>query len=177
MAAIPIGWWHLLFASIGGGIALALQALWRAISVDAAKRITSTIWGIRVVDRCTPNFLRHHLWSGTWEVTWSVKSKNFLPNNSEAGRLYRCFNVIALEGSGTTATGAKIPYAFVGKLSQDSSIVTGTWFDRRGAGGYHGVYQLAVAGTGNEAVGLWAGFSRTRVTVKSGDLSWVRTGD
>jgi hypothetical protein len=177
MKEIANAWWSLVSAGMGAGAVLALQALWRTIYIDVAKRITSTIWGIRIVDEITPKFLRHHLWSGTWEVTWVVKSKNFSPDNAKVGRLYRCFNMIALEGSGTTAAGDKIPYAFVGKLSQDGSIVTGTWFDRRGAGGYHGVYQLVVAGSGNTAVGLWVGFSRSKVAVRSGELRWVRISD
>lgn len=177
MTTPPIDWWHLVFASIGGGLALAIQAFSRAISADVAKRISATLWGIRLFDKYTPKTLRHHQWSGDWEVTWGVKSTNFMPQNSDIGRLYRCFNIVALEGSGTTTAGEKIPYAFVGRLSQDGDIVTGTWFDRRGPGGYHGVYQLAVAGTGWTADGLWAGFSRTKVAIKSGNLSWVRLRD
>lgn len=170
--------WHLVSAGIGGGSVQAVRALWRAIATDVAKRITASLWPMRIIDSITPNILRHPIWSGTWDVTWEVDSPNFEPVNAHRARLYRCFNAIALEGLGTTTTGKQIPYGFTGKLSRDKSIVTGTWFDRRwGDGGYHGVYQLRIAGTGESATGLWCGFSETTEKIKSNRLVLARLID
>jgi len=173
-----IDWSHLLSAGIGGGGVLVIRSLSRAIAADVAKRITTTLWGIRAFDVCTPPFMRHPLWSGTWRVTWFVKSANFEPSNADSGRLYRCFNSIAFEGSGTTTTGQRIPYGFVGKLSRDKTIATGIWFDRRGGdGGYHGVFQLRASGNGHQAAGKWAGFSETSSAIKADKIEWQRIGD
>lgn len=133
---------------------------------------------MRCIDRFTPHFLRHPMWSGFWDVTWRVESSNFLETNTHRGRLFRCFNAIALEGSGTTTTGRDIPYGFVGTLSRDKSIATGIWFDRRwGDGGYHGVFQVRVAGTGDRADGLWCGFSETGPQINANALMWERVSD
>jgi hypothetical protein len=112
-------------------------------------------------------------------VVWIVKSSNFAAVNPETGRLYRCLNSVAFEGSGTTADGKRIPYAFVGRLTRDKTILTGTWLDRRGRGvGYHGVFQLRLQGAGSTtASGKWMGFSETKPIVKSDSLDWIRLAD
>jgi len=178
MISSEIDWLHVVTLGIGASSGLALRSLWRAITADVAKRITSTLSGIRIFDKCTCRFLRHPLWSGEWSVTWKVNSPTFEPANTECGRLYRCFNSIAFEGSGSTTTGHRIPYGFVGKLSRDKTIVTGIWFDRRGGdGGYHGVFQLRASGNGHAATGLWAGFSETSAEIKADKFEWTRVSD
>lgn len=172
-------WLAALNIAIGGGAVLALQALGRALITDVATRISASMWGIRAFDTVTGWALRHPVWSGTWEITWKVRSTNFHPVNTETGQLYRCFNTVALEGSGTTAAGHKIPYGFVGRLSRDKSILTGTWFDRRGDKvGYHGVFQLRVQGaSGTAAFGRWAGFSEMKPVVNADVMEWTRISD
>ena len=175
LGPISIDLWHILSAGIGGGMILIVQGIWRAAATDVAKRITASLWLMRKIDRITPAVLRHPMWSGIWDVTWEVDSANFVQINEHRGELYRCFNAIALEGLGTTVTGHEIPYGFVGRLSRDKSIATGTWFDRRwGDGGYHGVYQVRVAGTGDRAVGLWCGFAETGPQINANTLIWER---
>ena len=169
---------QVLWAVAGGGATLALEALGRALWVDVAKRVSVGVWAIRIFDRLTGWALHDPLWSGKWNVAWSVGSENFLPKNEDAGRLYRCFNSFAIEGSGTTSSGHKTPYAFVGKLSRDKSIATGLWFDNRGGkSGYHGVFQMRSRGDGAGAEGLWAGFSDTTSAIKFGEMSWHRLSD
>jgi hypothetical protein len=166
---------HLAWVAVGGGIGLAGRSLISAITTDVARRISTTLWGIRTFDRVTRRILRHPIWSGTWEISWHVESKTFGPINSDFGEIARCFNAIAIEGSGTTSTGSKIPYGFVGKFSRDKSIITGIWFDRRaGDGGYHGAFQLRVHGSGEEASGLWLGFSESTATIKSDKIFWKK---
>lgn len=170
--------WHIVSVGIGGGLVLTVRILWQAIATDVAKRITASLWGMRTIDSMTPAFLHHSIWSGTWDVTWEVESPNFELVNTHRARLYRCFNTIALEGLGTTTSGNQIPYGFTGKLSRDKSIATGIWFDRRwGDGGYHGVYQVRISGTGDCAIGLWCGFSETSPAIKSDKLVWTRVND
>jgi hypothetical protein len=160
--------WHIVSAGVGGGLVLAGRALWLALATDVAKRISATLRGMRAIDSITPEFLRHPVWSGTWDVTWEVESPNFEHVNTHRAKLYRCFNAIALEGIGTTISGKRIAYGFTGKLSRDKSIATGIWFDRRwGDGGYHGVYQVRLAGTGDRATGLWSGFSETTPAINA----------
>lgn len=175
---ISLDFWHIASAGVGGGLVLSAQALWRAMVTDVSKRITTSLWCMRQIDRVTPSFLQHEMWSGTWDITWNVDSSNFDQTNTHRGRLYNCFNAIALEGAGRTVAGHAIPYGFVGKLSRDKSIATGTWFDRRGGdGGYHGVFQVRVGRTGDRADGLWCGFSETGPQIKADVLNWVRVSD
>lgn len=173
-----ISWKGALNALFGGGLVLALQGLGRAAVTDVATRISAKVWGIKAFDKLTGWFMRHSIWSGRWEVTWEVKSPNFAPVNAEVGRLYRCLGSVALEGSGTTSDGQKIPYGFVGRLTRDKTIITGTWFDRRGADvGYYGVFQLRLLGAGStKAVGRWAGFSDAKPTVNADVITWTRIG-
>ncbi len=169
--------WHLVSACVGGGSFLAVRALGRAVATDVAKRISYSLWGMRKIDAITPAFLRHPVWDGKWEVTWEVNSSNFEQFNTHRGRLYRCFNTIAIEGLGRTSSGKLISYGFTGKLSRDKSVATGVWFDRRwGDGGYHGVYQVRLTGTSDRASGLWCGFSQTTSSIKSDKLVWVKVG-
>lgn len=174
-----ISWKAALNALVGGGAVLALQVVGRAVMTDVATRISTKVWGIRVFDKLTGWLLRHAVWSGTWEVTWKVASANFEPVNAETGQLYRCLNSVAFEGAGTTAEGHRIPYGFIGRLSRDKTILTGTWFDRRGNDvGYYGVFQLRLLGAGSDsASGKWAGFSEEKPVVNSDSLTWRKIGD
>lgn len=174
-----ISWEGALNALVGGGIVLALQALGRAVMTDVATRISAKVWGIRTFDELTGWVLRHGIWSGRWEVTWEVQSTNFASVNAETGRLYRCLGSVAFEGSGWTSDGYKIPYGFVGRLTRDKTILTGTWFDRRGSDvGYYGVFQLRLLGAGStKATGRWAGFSEEKPVVNADVLTWTRIGD
>ena len=176
--AIVVDLSQALWLVLVGGATLALEALGRALWVDVAKRASVSVWGIRIFDYLTGWALHDPLWSGEWKVTWQVGSKNFLPVNEDTGQLYRCFNSFAIEGSGTTSSGRKIPYAFVGKLSRDKSIATGLWFDNRGGNfGYHGVFQMRVQSDGTGVEGLWTGFSEATSAIKSGKMSWQRSSD
>lgn len=174
-----IGWSAAVNALVGGGIVLALQALGRALVTDVATRITASVWGIRAFDATLGRLRRHPVWSGTWEVAWHVESASFAAVNAKTGRLFRCLHAVAFEGHGTTASGHSVPYAFVGRLSRDKTILTGTWFDRRaGDVGYHGVFQLKLWDpNGGRASGRWAGFSETRPIVNADLLEWERVGD
>lgn len=175
-----IEWRDALWAAAGGGGLLALQALGRAIFADVASRVSAKYWGIRLFDRatCWIWFMRDPVWSGLWNVSWSVKSKNFEPTNSHVGQIYRCLNSIAILGSGATPDGNRVPYCFIGKLSREKSVLTGTWFDQTivNGGAYHGVYQLRRSGTGGKATGLWIGFSETTGAIKSGEVTWTPVG-
>jgi hypothetical protein len=171
-------WSYVLTAGLTGGAVLAIQALTRALMADGAKRIAASVWGIRAFDFCTGWILADPVWSGMWKVTWQVESSTFEAENSGTGRFYRCFNSFALEGSGTTTSGRKLPYAFVGKFGRDKTIATGVWFDKRGGGsGYHGVFQMRALGDSESATGAWAGFSETTSDIKSDRMKWRRCAD
>jgi len=156
-----------------GALTLVGRALLAAFMTDVARRAGTSIKFIRIFDRYTSFLFKHSVWSGEWEVNWAVNSPNFKKNNRDIVELSRCLNNIAMEASGTTTKGKKITYGFVGKLSRDKSIVTGTWFDRRKGGfGYHGSFQLKLAGSADKATGIWIGFSETAGNIKSGQMDW-----
>lgn len=163
-----------IVALLSGGVALSVKALFSALVTDVAKRIGATLWGIKFFHRLTPRFLRHPKWSGQWKVTWEVESTNFDAINTDTVELYRVFNRVALEAPGKTSAGDTIIYGFVGTFSRDKTIITGTWFDKRVSdAGYHGAYQVRLAGNGRDVKGVWIGFSETSEGVKSGPLRWV----
>ncbi len=165
----------ILWGIFSGGILILLRTLFVAAMSDVGRRISSTMFGIQAFENTLGRLLRDDVWSGEWEVAWNVKSKAFLQSNKRQSAIARCFNSVALEGVGLTTAGVEIPYGFIGKLSRDKSIVTGTWFDRSGNNaGYHGVYQLRLQGGRDEAVGKWAGFSETGSNIKTGTLYWTK---
>jgi hypothetical protein len=164
-----------LVAVVSGGFALSLRALVAAVISDLSKRLMISMWGIRAFDTCLGWIVRNPVWSDEWEVVWDVQSSTFQSTNVEKAQLSRAFNKVALEGSGITRDGKKIRYGFLGDLSRGKTIITGTWFDRRGGqSGYYGAYQLRLSGTGEEAVGRWVGFSETTAAIKSGRLTWKK---
>lgn len=145
---------------------------------DFARRFALTLTGIRLFDRFLGRLLRDPVWSGYWRISWRVKSSSFSAENVFDGRIYRCFDTIAAEGRGFASNGAEIPYGFIGKLSRDNTILTGTWFDRRGAkSGYHGTYQIRLPAAGTVAKGKWLGFSDKSSQIKVGEITWERTAD
>jgi hypothetical protein len=174
-AVLDLGfWWGII---IGGGL-IAARLLLAAVLRDTAKRIAFTLWGIKLFHNATKwlPWLQHPTWSGNWEITWKVESDNFHESNVDRAQMYRAFNRIAAVSSYSTLEGNSIPYKFVGELSRDMTIVTGTWSDNRGgAGGYHGSFQMRVTGTAVSAKGLWIGFSETTNEIKAGDLIWNKT--
>jgi hypothetical protein len=170
MAWNSVGW-----AVLGAAMPTLLRSFFVAIVRDFARRFALTIFGIRLFDRTIGRLLSDPLWSGRWRITWFVESQTFNDHSSWESRIYRCFDTIAAEGRGDVVEGTSIPYGFVGKLSRDKTILTGTWFDRRGTrAGYHGSYQLRMPASGAVAKGKWIGFSDTKPIVKSGELEWRR---
>lgn len=167
--------WGIVWTAIGSFLPMLAKWLMAAILKDFARSFMFTLIGIRLFDRSIGRLREDPVWSGRWRVTWFVDSPTFNNKNSWEGRIYRCFDTVAAEGIGHTADGRRIPYGFIGKLSRDRTILTGTWFDRRGASsGYHGAYQLRVSAVGERAIGKWIGFSDTDTTVRAGELEWQR---
>ncbi|QCK85573.1 hypothetical protein E8L99_07225 [Phreatobacter aquaticus] len=168
-------WTDIAWAAIGGALTLLGRNALTAAFTDVARRISLSMWGIRMFDQYIGKYLIHPIWSGQWDVTWFVNSASFEESNTHTSTIYRCFNTIAIESTGTTPAGLKLRYGFIGRLSRDKTIVSGIWFDSRGNdGGYHGVYQLRMPGAGHAATGLWVGFSDTTDAINSGKLVWTK---
>src|SRR5262249_683215 len=142
---------------------------------DFARRLALTIRGVEAFEFVFGWVLKDAIWSGRWRITWTVASPTFNNTNAWEGRIARCFDTIVARGVGVTSGGVTLPYGFVGKLSPDHSLLTGTWFDERGAkSGYHGAYQLRLTPVGDQAIGKWLGFSKTQPVINSGDLLWEK---
>lgn len=166
---------HVILAAIIVFLTLVARALVAAIAADVGRRISSTFWVIRAFDRTLGRLIPDHTWGGTWTVTWFVDSENFETINSTTSTVYRCFSMVALEGSGAVTAGGLRRYLFTGRLSSDRSILTGVWFDAQEASaGYHGAFQLRLRGAQNKAEGLWIGFSRMSRDIRSGPLQWTK---
>lgn len=149
-----------------------------AVVRDIARRFALSLFGVRLFDRTLGRLHRDPVWSGHWRVTWYVTSSTFVQENSCEGRIYRCFDTVVTEGVGHTIDNESIRYGFIGKLSRDGTILTGTWFDRRGARvGYHGSYQIRAPASGSVVKGKWIGFSDKKPIVRAGDITWERLGN
>jgi hypothetical protein len=169
--------WNIVFwGAVGSAATILIRMLFVALVTDFARRFSLSIIGVRIFDFLTRWFLSDPIWSGQWKITWQVSSSSFKQENSYEGKIYRCLDTVVTEGMGHTADGESIPYGFVGKLSRDHTILTGIWFDRRGAkSGYHGSYQIRLSAGGSTlASGKWIGFSEQRNTVKAGKLTWQK---
>ena len=169
-------WSVLEWTGIGAAIPIIGRLFFIALAQDIARRFSVTMIGIKVWDWVTrwPPLI-DPIWSGTWKITWTTESPSFDQSNFWIGRVWRCFNTIAAEGTGKSSSGQRIKYGFVGKLSRDKTILTGTWFDKRGAG-YHGCYQLRLFSAHNIAEGRWVGFSETSAAINADMLKWERLG-
>lgn len=169
------GWREIIWTLVIGAVVLVGRSLMAALFSDIATRLAVNLTGIRLFNFVLGWAVRHPVWSGTWQVHWSVQSENFSRNNTCQATRFRMFNQVAMVGLGRSKTVGEIEYVFIGSLSRDKSVLTGKWSDRRGVSiGYHGVYQLLLSGTGDRAVGTWIGFSTTEGRVKSGDLMWTK---
>lgn len=173
---------HFTTLLLGGALVILAQWLFNATARDVTKRLVLTAYMIqagsilaKVLSTIFP-FLRHPVWSGDWTVSWEVESQNFDPVNSRGSELFLWLTSVSIEGTGRTSKGECLPYSFVGMLTRDKTIVTGTWTDKvSGPEGYHGVFQIRLNPSKDEASGLWIGFSHSDGTVKSGQLTWTKT--
>lgn len=171
-------WNSILWAAAGSALPVLVRTFFAAAMRDFVRRFIFTMTGVCVFDRTIGRLLTDPVWSGRWRVTWHVSSSTFKQENACEGRLYRCFDTVVAEGIGHTVNGESVPYGFIGKLSRGRTILTGTWFDRRGAKtGYHGSYQIRVPASGRMVTGKWIGFSDKEPVVKCGELTWERLGD
>lgn len=162
---------------VGAGL-LCGRFLLAALIKHAVVRIGASMWGIKASVRIlgwVPG-VREDVWSGPWEVSWEVDSKNFEPKSTHTANLYRFLGKVAVEGIGSTKDGNQIPYGFVGNYSNSDAIISGEWFDRtHKTAGYHGTFQLRVpAAARNRGEGLWLGFSDNGPEIKSGKLIWTK---
>lgn len=153
---------------VGSAITICLRLLAVALIKEPAKILLGNYKVIRFLSQYLS--FKHPVYSDEWELTWTVKSKNFSEKNSDKVVVYKFLHFVGALASATTKEGEKISYGFVGRLSQD--ILTGDWFDNRIRGiGYHGTFQVVFAKTLDKADGQWLGFSEHRA-VKSGVFSW-----
>ena len=171
-----MGHWELVICTAAGAaIPVVMKSLFVSIFKDFTLRFSWTIFWIRIFDGTFGRITKDVIWSGSWKITWFVSSNTFLKANDWNGTIYRCFDTIAAEGMGHTQAGTSIPYGFIGKLSRDKTILTGTWFDRRGAkAGYHGAFQVRVTNAGHLVEGKWLGFSDKSPIIKTGKLLWEK---
>jgi hypothetical protein len=182
MTAIKLGatmdWSALIWAGVGAAVPILARILFVALVRDFARRFALTIVGVKLWDFVTSWALKDPIWSGRWRVTWTTNSTNFHANNAWTGRVRRCFDTMVAEGIGQTSTGRSVRYGFVGKLSRDRTILTGTWFDMRGATvGYHGCYQVRLFSAHDRAEGKWLGFSETSGAINTDVLKWERLSE
>lgn len=127
---------------------------------------------VKRASRLLPWFLKDRVYSGEWEITWSVESANFPAENRDQVELYKFLRFIAAEIVSTTTDDEKIAYGFVGEIQ--GNILSGRWFDTRDDRmGYYGSFQLVMARTLGKAEGKWLGFSQ-RGGVNAGPLLWQR---
>jgi len=167
-----------IWTLVGAALTIAARTFFAAIITDFTKRFTLTLVGVQAFDAMTDWLLRHPIWSGYWRVTWKVTSADFPEKNEWEGRVYRCFDTVVAEGAGQVSGGEYIRYGFIGKLSRDRTILTGTWFDRRGSKiGYHGAYQVCLQTPRDVATGKWIGFSSKQPVINADELLWERVGD
>lgn len=105
--------------------------------------------------------------TGKWTQKWCVKSKHYPPQNeseAEVTQIGSEFNAISsIQGR---------PFVIRGQI-QSGNVVTGTWYDRQGAGTYFGAFQLVIDPIPTKMEGKWIGFSSKNV-VKEGQWIWRR---
>ena len=140
---------------------------------ELGKQVSGQYWFIKIFDSTAGKFLRDRVWSGQWSLTWHTDSANFPKQNTSLGTLHRCFNSIALKSSIQSSKGSELTYLFVGKLSRDRTILTGTWYDDLGSNrGYHGSFQIRLDQHQKSASGKWIGFSDSSNEIRSDNIIW-----
>lgn len=173
-----MAWKAVALTGVGASLPYVVRTFLVIAVKDFARRFSYNVTAVRIFDKVFGKILNEPIWSGIWRVTWNVNSKNFEEENHWDGQVYRCFDTIAADGIGITRTGKKIPYGFLGKLSRNRTILTGTWFDKRGSlSGYYGAYQIRLSDAEAKAEGKWIGFSSETKAVKANKITWERIGD
>lgn len=164
-----IDWGSLFWLGVATAFGSVVTTGMKYVFTDIIRRISLNIWFIRTFDRVT-NYSITSKWRGTWEMEWDVVSPNFPDINRGIGRIYCFGSNIAFERTAITRKGTETIYGFVGQLTCQGKVVTGTWFKlRQRDSGYHGAFQLRMCEPDDLVTGAWVGFSDSRCTVNAGE--------
>jgi hypothetical protein len=160
---------HVLTAAETTAAIALLRGLFVALAREPARALMNHYVVIKTLSRL---WLKDKVYSGDWVIVWTGESNNFPFVNRDKAHVFKFLNSIAAEIESTTSKGWRIRYGFVGKIHD--SIITGEWFDRRGAKmGYYGSFQIVMAKTLSQADGKWIGFGNN-LAVNTGDLTWEK---